>query len=423
MNKVTSLFTPKKLVIWICIILLIFTLPTINQEAQSETQAIVTMLCIDKDEENVKAVVSVLSPGQDKQANYQVFSGTGDTLASAVDGIALAIGKDMGFAQCEIMAIGENITEDNIMKILDYMTRTKKVGKNAILTYFEGDILDFAKSITALSMEKSLKLDKIINFDKQYILADDSNIESFYKGFFSELSLGIMPKISLTNTETGNAIEVSSGGGSNGASSSGQSSSSSKSGGESSSSSTGRNGKYLVTDGSIVVFKNGKKYCELSPEEVRNVNIFTNSSKKGRIVVDHITDEVYNDAKVVVNIVEKDIKIKVGFDGDTPVFTANTEYTIFIDEVIQDEPTKKFLVRNQDFFTENLIEKLKEKVLENMDSAVNLCKEQKIDLLNCYENFYRKKYKQWTNYLDKVGLENYLDNVRYEFNVKIHNEY
>ena len=53
MKKVKSLFTPKKLVILICIILLIFTLPTINKPAMSETQAIVTMLCIDKEEEKI----------------------------------------------------------------------------------------------------------------------------------------------------------------------------------------------------------------------------------------------------------------------------------------------------------------------------------------------------------------------------------
>ena len=55
MNKIKSLFTPKKLVIWIAIIILFFTLPAINQPAMSETQAIVTMMCIDKEEDKIKS--------------------------------------------------------------------------------------------------------------------------------------------------------------------------------------------------------------------------------------------------------------------------------------------------------------------------------------------------------------------------------
>lgn len=418
MKKVKSLFTPKKLVIWICIILLIFTLPTINKPAMSETQAIVTMLCIDKEEEKIKAVVTVLSPGQDKQAKYEVFSATGDTLASTVDSIALAIGKEMGFAQCEIMAIGEKLSEDNIMKTLDYMTRTKKVGKNAILTYFEGDIEEFAKSITMLAMEKSLKLEKIINFDKEYILAEDSNIESFYKGFFSDISIGIMPKVELTSEQKGNAIEVSS---------SGSSSSSSGSTGGSASSNEGSSGssdkKYIVTNGSTIVFKQGKKYYELSPSDVQKVNLFTNSSDKGTIIVEGVTDHIYDDAKVVVDILEKNSKIKVSFDGDTPVYSADVELIVFIDEVVQESPTDKFLVRNQDFFTEALIEKLKEKVLSSMNEAVNLIKEQNMDVLDIYKNFSRKQYKKFTEYLERVGMENYLQGVRFDFNVEINNEY
>ena len=298
------------------------------------------------------------------------------------------------------------------------MTRTKKVGKNAILTYFEGDIEEFAKSITTLAMEKSLKLEKIINFDKEYILAEDSNIESFYKGFFSDISIGIMPKVELTSEQKGNAIEVSS---------SGSSSSSSGSSGGSASSNEGSSGssdkKYIVTNGSTIVFKQGKKYYELSPSDVQKVNLFTNSSDKGTIIVEGVTDHIYDNAKVVVDILEKNSKIKVSFDGDTPVYSANVELIVFIDEVVQENPTDKFLVRNQDFFTEALIEKLKEKVLSSMNEAVNLIKEQNMDVLDIYKNFSRKQYKKFTEYLERVGMENYLQGVRFDFNVEINNEY
>ena len=156
---------------------------------------------------------------------------------------------------------------------------------------------------------------------------------------------------------------------------------------------------------------------------MQKVNLFTNSSDKGTIIVEGVTDHIYDDAKVVVDILEKNSKIKVSFDGDTPVYSADVELIVFIDEVVQENPTDKFLVRNQDFFTEALIEKLKEKVLSSMNEAVNLIKEQNMDVLDIYKNFSRKQYKKFTEYLERVGMENYLQGVRFDFNVEINNEY
>ena len=75
MKKLKTLFSPRKLVLWLSIIVLIFTLPTVNEPAMSQTDAIVTMLCVDKVEDKIKVAVTVLTPSQDKKANYQVFSG------------------------------------------------------------------------------------------------------------------------------------------------------------------------------------------------------------------------------------------------------------------------------------------------------------------------------------------------------------
>ena len=66
------------------------------------------------------------------------------------------------------------------MPTLDYMTRTKKVGRNTVLINFEGDIKDFASAVSNLNVEKSLRIEEIINFDKRYVLTKDSNVESFY---------------------------------------------------------------------------------------------------------------------------------------------------------------------------------------------------------------------------------------------------
>ena len=265
MKKLKTIFSPRKFIVWIFLIVLIITVPEITKPAMSKTEAIVTMMSIDKIDENIKISTAVITPSTEKTINYQVFSGVGKTVGEAVENVSLSLGKSMGFAQCEIMAFGENISNDGIMSSLDFMTRTRKVGRNAILINFSGDVEEFQQAVVNLNIEKSIPLEDVINFDKRYIPAKDSNIHSFYKGYFSPISLGIMPKIQLLKEETSNAIKLdgtSSGGGNSNTPGSG-------SGNE-------NNKAFILNDGTVCVFKNGKKNLELTPEQMKKLNLLSN---------------------------------------------------------------------------------------------------------------------------------------------------
>ena len=411
-KKLKSIFSPKKLVLWLSILILIFTVPAFNKSAMSQTQAIVTMLCVDKVDDKIKVAATVLTPSQDKKANFQVYSGEGDTLGYAVDSISLAIGKEMGFAQCKIMALGENICKEGVMQALDYMTRTKKVGRNAVLVSFTGDIIDFTQAVANLNLEKSLRLDRIVSFDKRYILTQDSNIETFYIGYYSPISLGIMSKVKLGTNEEFNAIEVA---GSDAGNAGGSNSDMTSTGGGQ------EDKKFIMNDGTVSLFKQGKHYIDMSLDEVKKANIFVNDAQKGTVVVDNVTDHIYSDAKVVVNILKKDISIEPSFNNDTPVYKTDVSLTVFIDEVIEENPSKRLLKRNQDFLTNALIEKIKEKMETDMREIVAYCQDYKIDLLGVYKHFYALENKKFEKYLDEKG-EDYLSGIDYQINIKVKSE-
>ena len=411
-KKLKSIFSPKKLVLWLSILILVFTVPTFNKSAMSQTQAIVTMLCVDKVEDQIKVAATVLTPSQDKKANFQVYSGQGDTLGYAVDSVSLAIGKEMGFAQCKIMALGENICTEGVMQVLDYMTRTKKVGRNAVLVSFTGDIVDFTQAVANLNLEKSLRLDRIVSFDKRYILTQDSNIETFYIGYYSPISLGLMSKVKLGTSEKFNAIEVAGAdAGSSGASNSDMNSTGSG----------GENKKYIMNDGTVSLFKQGKHYLDMTLDEVKKANIFVNDAQKGTVVVESVTDHIYNDAKVVVNILKKDISIKPTFKANTPIYKTDVSLTVYIDEVIEENPSERLLRRNQDFLTNALIEKIKEKMETDMREIIKYCQDNKVDLLGIYKHFYALENKKFEKYLDNMG-ENYLDGIEYQIEIKVKSE-
>lgn len=407
-KQIKTLFSPKKIILWISILLLIFTIPEMNKPAMSKTEAIVTMMSIDSVDDQIKMAVTVITPTQDKQTNFQVYSSEGETLSVAVENMSLEIGKEMGFAQCEIVAMGETLSEKGVMKTLDYMTRTKRVGTNSVLITFSGDVVEFTQAVSDMSQEKSLNLGQIINFDRRFILSNQSNIENFYKDYYSDTSIGIMPKIQFKNKEQENSIEVASS--SNGSQQSQQNSTSSE------------QKKYIVNDGSMVVYKKGKKYLDVSAEEMKKINIFANKNQEGTIIVENVDDEVYNNTNVSVRILDKKLKVKTKFEKDIPIFRVDIELKIFVEEVLDSEPTNNMLRRNREFLTPTLLKKLKEKTTEDMEEIVSFCVENKVDMLGVYKTFNAKNYKSFKNYIDKIGVENFLSNIKFDINVKINSE-
>ncbi len=410
MKKLKTIFSPRKFVVWIFLIILLITVPEVTKPAMSRTEAIITMMSIDKVEEGIKISTAVITPSTEKTTNYQVFSGVGETVGEAVENVSLSLGKSMGFAQCEIMAFGENLSKEGIMSSLDFMTRTRKVGRNAILINFSGDVEEFQQAVVNLNIEKSIPLEDVINFDKRYIPSADSNIHSFYKGYFSPISLGIMPKVQLLKQEKENAIELESDSTGGGTST------------EPGSGSAGQAKEYILNDGTVCVFKDGKKFLELTPDQMKKLNILSNVEQEGTLKVENVNDNLYKNTNVVLNIHDKKLSFSPKFENNKPVFDIKIELSILVEEVDDENPDKSFLKRNKDFLTNALIEKTKETVKSDVMDIIDFCKTNQVDLIGVYENFYRKEYKDFEKYY-KNAQEKYLDGVEYNITVKVSSSY
>ena len=411
MKKLKTIFSPRKLIVWIFLIVLIITVPEITKPAMSRTEAIITMMSIDKIDNNIKISTAVITPSSEKTTNYEVYSGVGKTVGEAVENVSLALGKSMGFAQCEIMAFGENLSNEGIMSSLDFMTRTRRVGRNAILINFSGDVEEFQQAVVNLNIEKSIPLEDVINFDKRYIPSADSNIHSFYKGYFSPISIGIMPKIQLLNNETNNSIEVESG---------------STGGGSSNEPGSGTGGqnnqKYILNDGTVCVFKSGKKMLELTPTKMKNLNLLSNVEQEGTLKVENVNDELYKNSNVVLNIHDKKLTFSPKFENGKPIMDIKIELAVLVEEVDEENPNKSFLKRNKEFLTDELIKKTKETVKENCCEVIDYCKTNQTDLIGVYENFYRKEYKKFKKYYE-AKQEKYLNDVEFNITVKVSSSY
>jgi len=409
--KLKSIFSPRKLVVWLFVVAFAIAIPELTRPSLSQTEALVSMLCVEKKDDKYEIATTVLTPGQERKVNNQVYTGSGKTLGEAVNNIAIALGKEMAFAQCEIVAFGEKICEESVIPSIDFMTRTKRVGRSAILINFTGEAGDFAKAVTKLSEDKALRLDQIMHYDERYILSKHSNIDSFYKGYYSPIKTGIMPQIKLEKSENSGAIEVaaSSEGGSAGGQTQGK-----QSGGEEK--------KYLINDGTTCVFYDGIKKFDLTPEQMQDINILQDNEQEGVLKVEHVTDEIYNDATIVFALTKKEIQLKPSFDGDKPVYTMNVEIRVLVDEVIDKEQSNKFLRRNKEFLTQTALAKLKETLHQKMMETIDFCKTNEIDLINVYREFNAKQHKKFQKHY-KNTKGKYLDGIDYKINIEINSAY
>lgn len=413
MKKLKTIFSPRKLVAWLFILCLIITIPEISRPAMSKTEAIVTLICVEKKDDEYEVATTVLTPGQDKKANYQIYTGKGTSTSDAINRVSATLGKDMGFAQCEILAFGENICNEGVMPSLDYFTRIKKISGNAVLIAFNGETADFAQSVSNLNTEKSLRFDDIMNHDKYFAFSTVSNVDAFYRGYYEKTGLGIMPLVRLKSNEDLNAIQVASVMGDG-------------SGQQSSGSQTGQNAnnekKYIINDGTAIVFDKGIKKLEIDREMGEKINLFLNGAQEAVIEVDGLKDDLYDGEKVLVKVNKKRCSFSSKFEGGKPILKAKIDMAILIEEVDKVQPDHEFLTRNKEFLTNKTIEKLKETVENTFKEAATFCAENEIDILGVYKNFNAFNYKKFKAYYEEKQ-EKYLEGIDYQISVKVSSDY
>ncbi len=417
MQKFKKLFSPRKMVIWVSILVLVISFQYTNQPAQSQTQAIATALAVEQTEDNMIEVSAViLTPIPASTSKRKAYTAKGYDITNAINNISLQVGKQIGFGQCDIMAVGDKLCETNALKALDYLTRTKRVGRNAVLLNFSGKTEDFANCVVQINDSLSLKVSEIINFNREYITATETNIESFFKGYYGDLGVSTMPKIKISDMESDNAIPIKV--------EEASSSQSDTSGSGGSSSGGGSKELYFTNDGTTSIFRDGKKFTELKPEDVKYVNLLQPENVLGTFILENVNSNLFNDARVVIDLTNKEMEYKLSFENGKPKIKYDIELYIMIDEIIEAEKTENLLHTENWFVDDSVVNALQSKVKENLDRVVKNLKEQNIDIIELYDKFYKFKNEKFTKFLSSLENEkDFLKDVIFDYKITIHSSY
>ena len=417
MQKFKRIFSPRKMVIWVSIIVLIISFQYTNQPAQSQTQAIATALAVEQVEDNMIEVSAViLTPIPASTSKRKAYTATGVDITSAINNISLQVGKQIGFGQCDIMAVGDKLCETNALKALDYLTRTKRVGRNAVLLNFSGKTEDFANCVVQINDSLSLKVSEIINFNREYITATETNIESFFRGYYGDLGISTMPKINISETESKNSIPIKV------EEASSSQSDTSASGG--SSSGGGSKELYFTNDGTTSIFRDGKKFIEIKPSEVKYINLLQPENVLGTFILDNVNSDLFNDARVVIDLTNKEMEYKLDFENGKPKIKYDIELYIMIDEIIEAEKTDNLLHTENWFVDDSVVNGLQTKIKQNLDNIVTKLKDQNIDIIDIYDKFYKFKHKKFTTFLNTLENEkDFLKEVIFDYKITINSSY
>lgn len=365
----------KKVILLISLVLLIggcYNYKELNQ------YAIATGMAIDYDSEKKEYEVSLLisnSPksGSESSSQYQtvVYSGKGSTIYDAIKDIGMISPKEIYIGHISIVILSEETAKEGLTKALDFLLGEPKSKKNFYVALAKGEK---AKNILSITTP-------LTDFPSQ-TLADNLQSTDYLQGAVAAIDFNTLVYY-IVNDGIDPAL--------NGFKIVGDE----KDGAKTSNIETNLPKAYIKLT-NLGIFKDDKFLKWANKDESRGINIINDS------VSELYVETKCKDGQAVIDIENLETKLEVSKDG---VVSINAKGTGLINEVTCDVDLSKQEEVNK-------IEKKAEKKVESfMKDAVNLSKENNVDLfgigLKYYQN-YPKEYKKiddWYKYFDKLEFK------------------
>lgn len=238
-----------------------------------EKTAIITALAIDLEENNYVVTAQIAVPeatDQNTENSKAQVSGKGKTVASAIKNIGDVSGWFPKMEFCNLIIVGSDFADTNIIRILDYFSKTLRIQDSAVVVMAEKKAKEILEVSTPLDNISSFALQKVLlkspGFDRDVA---DTDIKTFVVNYYSSASSCVMPLVKIEDQKhiLGNE-----------ASQSGSSKQDLSAGGEKESSSqtssnTGNKGNTIFNTKCTALFVKGKYVGELNENETLAYNM------------------------------------------------------------------------------------------------------------------------------------------------------
>lgn len=395
---------------------LFYGIPSLGSPAEINRFAIVTAVGIDKaEQEDFDYEVSLLTfvpiPEQTFTEVYKVISASGNSIEEALDYAGLYTGRQVGLSHIKTIVLSEDLFDEDVTKVLDYLMKDKEVSSSTKLIAMDGKAKDFLNAVKDLDSQSSYSVSEIVAYNEHYIYATGCSLEAFFKGYFSPTKASIVPVFSLQSGDD-EGISTENGGGG------GEQTSSGGSGGKSG----GQGGRQIVNNGDAIVFKNGEKQKDISGDDIVKINYFRGEFKTGGITIEDFNGEPFGKASLSFDISGKKLRNKVVFENGIPTIYTDIKFTVTLSEVEQEDEQFN---KDVDLYnvTKNETSQIEKQIKREMAEALEIMREAKTDVANFYTLMYNTDKKSFKRFLDSLDdKEDYLRYTLFKTSVRVHSK-
>ena len=370
-----------------------------------EKTSIITAIAIDKSGENFEVTAQIAVP-EATDANTEnlkaQLSGKGSTVGAALKDLGDVSGWFPKLAFCNLILLGNSLSQTNVIEALDYFAKTLRVQDSALVALSEKSAKELLSVSTPLDNISAFALQKIMlktqGFDQDVASTD---IKSFCAGHYSKTGSAYMPLIKIIS-----AGDDSSGGSQQGGTSGGSGSTSGTSEGQSSS----KNENKLFDARTTALFKDGYKVGELDDNLTLVFNALTKEFSDTTLPVDGVIEDGKS-SNYLLTVIDSSSKISLDLTDGFNVKINLKMYCKISDHAV--DGSKETLSQNVPL-SNALKEKAEKQLSTYITDMFETCRQTGCDFLSIKEKLYRRHYKQYSKYKD-----NYLSVMKLNLSVSV----
>lgn len=410
MKKIIKNLVKKPILIVFLIILFIYLPIGLANPATGIDRFYPTSISIDvleNGEYEVGLLVFITPLEVQYSENYIIFTTRGKTIAEAIESMSKTLGKKITLTHISSITIGAQLAQNDPVNNLDYLFRNELVTNDTYLLCSSGSALDLLKIEQKVVNLSNIEQEYIVRYNSQHNFFADTNIETFYKGYFSPNKTSIMGVLKPIE-EVVDEFEGESGG----ASSNGDSTSSGKS--------NSIENDYLENDMDLALFYDGKWVGTLNAEEIKGWNWVNPKINDVILSIDNASNAYFEDARMSFTVNDNSVNDKLFFENGKPVVEFESYLSLTLSEVKPKRILRKHYDKKIDYMTDDIKINIENTVKTQFTNMLKKTQDLKIDILDIYSRFIEKKYFEFTKWYENLDdKENFLKQIEFRMSVNM----
>ena len=203
MQKFLKKLIYRPMILIFLFVLIFYFQVALLREPDSQRRLIITALGIDKvdDEYEVSALCFIPIATTNYQKNYKVISAKDQTFVNAVKKVGIYAGKISSLPHTSIIVVSEDVQREGLTQCLDHLVRTNNIGNDTVLIGTDVTAKEILECSYELDISSNLSLRNLLSYNFEYIYGNRSNLESFFRGYFSPTRTSMLGFVKMDNNE------------------------------------------------------------------------------------------------------------------------------------------------------------------------------------------------------------------------------